>query len=103
MLLTYYFNFDKLKFMYTVSARQLQREYKKVLKKANKVNEPVVVISNNKLQGAVIGISQLEKLRLNAVAEEALKEYKAGKTKSISTKEELEAEFAEIRRIALKK
>ena len=86
--------------MYTISARQLQREYKKVLKKANRINEPVVVISNNKLQGAIIGIDQLEKLRLNAVAEEALKEYKAGKTKSISTMEELEADFEEMRKEA---
>jgi len=89
--------------MYTVSARQLQREYKKVLKKANRVKEPVVVISNNKLQGAVIGIDQLEELRLNAVAEEALKDYREGRTKSISTPDELEIEFAEIRRTARKK
>ena len=30
--------------MLTVSARQLQREYKKVLKKANRAKEPIIVI-----------------------------------------------------------
>ncbi len=84
----------------TVSARQIQREYKKVLEEANKSKEPVIVMSNNKPVGAVIGLDQLEKLRLDAVLAEALEDYKAGKTKSISTQEELEADFEEMRKEA---
>ena len=84
----------------TISARQIQREYKKVLENANKSNEPIIVMSNNKPLGAVIGLDLLEKLRLEAALEEALEEYKAGKTKTISTMEELEADFEEMKKEA---
>lgn len=84
----------------TISARQIQREYKKVLERANASKEPIVVMSNNKAQGAIIGLDLLEKLQLEAVLKEALEEYKAGKTKTISTPEELEADFEEMRKEA---
>ena len=83
-----------------VSARQIQREYKKVLENANKSKEPIVVMANNKPLGAIIGLDLLEKLQLEAVLNEALKEYKAGKTKTISTMEELEADFEAMRKEA---
>lgn len=75
--------------MQTISARQLQREYKKVLEKAKQLKEPIVVISNNKPQGAVIGLELLEKIQLDLVAEEALKEQSLGKTRSIKNDREL--------------
>lgn len=84
----------------TVSARQIQREYKKVLENANKSKEPIVVMSNNKPLGAVIGLDLLEKLQMEAVLKEAIEEYKAGKTKSISTTAELEADFEEMKKEA---
>lgn len=87
----------------TVSARQIQREYKKVLQQANQSEEPIVVMTRNKPIGAVIGLDLLEKLQIEAVLKEAFDEYKAGKTKNISTSEELEAEFAEIKRLSLQK
>lgn len=93
-MLSYYHMFN------TISARQLQREYKKILEQANKIKKPLVVISNNQPQGAVIGLDLLEKLQLEAVLQEAMKEYKAGKIKSISTLEELEADFEEMRKEA---
>ncbi|MBI4036692.1 type II toxin-antitoxin system prevent-host-death family antitoxin [Candidatus Daviesbacteria bacterium] len=80
----------------TISARQIQREYKKVLQQANKLKEPIVVIANNKPLGAVIGLELLEKLQLEAALNEALKEYKAGKTISIDTEEDLEKHFKEM-------
>ncbi len=80
----------------TISARQIQREYKKVLKLANKSKEPIIVMANNKPLGAVIGIELLEKLQLEAALAEALKEYEAGKTKSINTKKDLEKHFKEM-------
>jgi PHD/YefM family antitoxin component YafN of YafNO toxin-antitoxin module len=82
----------------TISARQIQRGYKKVFQDANKSREPIVVMSNNKPQGAIIGLDLLEKLQLDVVFAEALEGYKAGKTKSISTMEELEADFEEMRK-----
>ena len=83
-----------------VSARQIQREYKKVLQKANKSKEPIVVMANNKPLGAVIGLDLLEKIRMEQAVKEALEDYKAGRVKSISTDEELEAEFEEIRKLS---
>lgn len=84
----------------TVSARQIQRGYKKVLENANKSTEPIIVMSNNKPLGAIIGLDLLEKFQMEVVLKEALEAYKAGKTKSISTQDELEAEFEEIRKLA---
>lgn len=84
----------------TVSARQIQREYKKVLKEANRSKKPIIVMANNKPLGAVIGLDILERLQLEAVLEQALADYKAGKTKTISTKEELEADFEEMKKEA---
>ena len=83
-----------------VSARQIQREYRKVLQKANKTKEPIIVMSNNKPLGAIIGLDLLEKFQIEAVLKKALEDYKAGKTKTISTIEELEADFEEMRKEA---
>ena len=79
-----------------VSARQLRRGYKKVLEKANKIKKPLIVMSNNQPQGAVIGLDLLEKLQLEDLLEEALKESRKGKTKVISTEEELEQDLKEL-------
>lgn len=84
----------------TVSARQIQRGYKKVLEKANQSKEPIVVMARNKPVGAIIGLDLLEKLQIEAVLKEALEDYKAGKTKTISTIEELEADFEQMRKEA---
>ncbi len=84
----------------TVSARQLQREYKKVLEKANKSKDPVIVVSNNKPQAAIVSLDILEEIRLNRLEAEAMEEYRKGKTTSISTEEELQAFFDEIREAA---
>ncbi len=89
--------------MQTISARQIQREYTKILAKANKVKEPIIVISNNKPQGAIIGLDLLEKMRLDAIYIEALDDLKKGRVRTISTREELEAEFRRIRRLARKR
>lgn len=84
----------------TVSARQIQRGYKKILADANRLKEPIIVISNNKPQGAIIGLDLLEKLQLDSLLKQALQELKEGKTKSISTLEELEADFEDMRKEA---
>lgn len=84
----------------TISARQIQREYKKVLQKANKSKEPIVVMANNKPLGAVVGLEILERLQIEAVLNQALEAYKAGKTKTISTMEDLEKDFEEMKKEA---
>lgn len=80
----------------TVSARQIQRGYKKVLEDANKSKEPIVVMANNKPLGAIISLELLEKLQLEAVLDEALREYKLGKTVGIETEKDLKKHFKEI-------
>ena len=88
----------------TISARQIQRDYKKVFERVNKENKPIVVITNNKPVGAIISLDLLDKIeksmKLELIVNEALEEYKAGKTKTISTREELEDFFDEVRKSA---
>lgn len=84
----------------TVSARQIQREYKKVLQKANKSKEPIVVMANNKPLGAIVGLEILERLQIEAALSQALEDHKVGRTKTISTMAGLEADFAEMRKEA---
>ena len=84
----------------SVSARQIQREYKKVLKLANKTKEPVVVMANNKPLGAVIGLDLLEQIQLELAVKKALKESKQGKTKVIETVKDLEEDLKELEKYA---
>ena len=87
----------------TVSARQIQREYKKVLQDANKSKEPIVVMANNKPLGAVIGLDLLETIQLEFLVEQALKDSKAGKTKVIKNMKELKADFREMEKYVFSK
>jgi prevent-host-death family protein len=83
--------------MLTVSARQIQRGYRKVLDDANKSEAPIIVMSNNKPIGAVIGLELLEKLQLDLVLKQALKESALGKTVIIDTPKKLQASFEDMR------
>lgn len=87
----------------TISARQIQREYKKVLQKANESAEPIVVMANNKPLGAVIGLDLLEKIQLELIVKQALKESKSEKTKVIETSRDLQEDLKEIERYAASK
>jgi len=44
----------------TVSARELQRDYKAIFVKANQTNQPIFIISNNKPQAVILGLKQAE-------------------------------------------
>lgn len=87
----------------TVSARQIQREYKKVLQDANKSKEPIVVMANNKPLGAVIGLDLLEKIQLEFLVEQALEDSKAGKTKVIKNIKDLKEDFQELEKYVFSK
>ena len=84
----------------TISARQIQREYKKILQKANESKEPIIVMSNNKPLGAIIGLDLLEKIQLELIVKQALKESKSGKTKIIETTKELQEDLKELEEYA---
>ncbi|MDO8573926.1 MAG: type II toxin-antitoxin system prevent-host-death family antitoxin [Candidatus Daviesbacteria bacterium] len=87
----------------TVSARQIQREYKKVLQKANKSKEPIVVMANNKPLGAVIGLDLLEKIQLEILVSQALEDSKLGKTKVIKNMKDLKEDFQELEKYVFSK
>ena len=84
----------------TVSARQIQREYKKVLQNANESKEPIIVMANNKPLGAIIGLDLLEKIQLDLIVKQALKESKSGKTKVIETTQDLERDLKNLEKYA---
>lgn len=87
----------------TISARQIQREYKKVLQEANESAEPIVVMANNKPLGAVIGLDLLEKIQLELIVKQALKESKSRKTKIIETSKDLQEDLKELEKYAASK
>lgn len=87
----------------TVSARQIQREYKSVLLRANKSKEPIVVMANNKPLGAVIGLDLLEKIQLEILVSQALEDSKSGKTKVIKNMKDLKEDFLEMEKYVFSK
>lgn len=40
----------------TISAREMQRNYKKIFDRVKRTKEPVIVISNNKPQAAIVSL-----------------------------------------------
>lgn len=84
----------------SISAREMQREYRQVFAKANKGKKPVVVFAHNKPIGAVIGMDQLERLQMESILKEAVNEYKMKETKTIKSDKDLEKYFAELDKTA---
>lgn len=86
--------------LHTVTARQMQKEYKRIFDRVKETQKPVVVISNSKPMVAIISIEQLEKIAPHYGLREleliAIKEHEEGKTKVIRSVEELEEHFKEI-------
>ncbi|MBI4130334.1 type II toxin-antitoxin system Phd/YefM family antitoxin [Candidatus Roizmanbacteria bacterium] len=53
----------------TISAREIQRNYRQIFNRVRKTNKPVVVISNNKPQAAIVSMDMLGKF--NQLQQEA--------------------------------
>lgn len=49
-----------LSFPRTISAREVQRQYKRVFESVKKTKRPVVVMANNTPQGAIVSLDMLE-------------------------------------------
>ena len=83
----------------TVSVSDIQKNYRKVFDSAKKTKEPIVVLSNNKPDVAIIDYGALEELRriaYEAEIEDTLqtvkvgrKEFKEGKTVKVDSLAEL--------------
>lgn len=74
----------------TVSVSDIQKDYRKVFDRVKRTKEPVVVLSNNKPDVAIVDYESLEKLRKESAERETKialrairqgeKEYREGKT-----------------------
>lgn len=84
----------------TISARELQKSYKQILNRAQEINEPIIVITNNKPVGAIISIDLLKKLDdievLDQIVRDAQAEHRAGKTKKILNQKDLEKDLKQM-------
>lgn len=63
------------------TAREIQRNYRKVFDAVKKTGEPVVVMRNNKPDVAIIDAQKLEEMQAIIEVLQSRKEAKAGKTK----------------------
>ncbi|OGK35240.1 hypothetical protein A3A93_05535 [Candidatus Roizmanbacteria bacterium RIFCSPLOWO2_01_FULL_38_12] len=79
----------------TIPVRDILRDYKKVFDRVKKSGKGVVVIRDNIPQVAIISLEEYEKIQLDNLRNDAIKEYNEGKTRSIDTKEDLENYFNE--------
>lgn len=87
----------------TVTARQIQKDYKRIFDQVKETQKPIIVITNSKPTVAIVSLDFLERvdkpndlLRLRQLELEAIKEHEEGKTKVISTQAELEEYIKEI-------
>lgn len=83
----------------TVSARDIQRNYRKIFDRAKRLKKPIVVLTNNTPDVVIMDVKELEKLYSKAQQAElrqalqAIKTYKsekrAGKLKTLSSLNDL--------------
>ena len=65
----------------TTTAREIQRNYRKIFDEVKKTKEPVVVMRNNKPEVAIIDAKQLEEMQIIMKVLQSREEARAGKVK----------------------
>ena len=73
----------------TTTAREIQRNYRKIFDEAKKTKEPVFVMKNNKPEVAIIDAKKLEEMEAVLAVLESREEARAGKAKVLTSLEEL--------------
>ena len=73
----------------TTTARDIQRNYRKVFDEAKKSKEPVFVMKNNKPDVAIIDATKLEEMEAVLAVLESREEARVGKAKALNSLEEL--------------
>ena len=63
-------------FPLTVSAKDIQRNYRKVFEKVKKTKEPVIVLTNNLPDVAILDVEQLNRLYENVERSEIIQTLK---------------------------
>lgn len=65
----------------TTTAREIQRNYKKVFDEVKKTKEPVFVMKNNRPQVAIVDAKELEEMEAVIAVLESREEARSGKAK----------------------
>ena len=76
-------------FPMTTTAREIQRNYRKVFDEVKKSKEPVFVMKNNKPEIAIIDAKKLEEMEAILAVLESREEARAGKAKVLKSFKDL--------------
>lgn len=95
---------NNLQIYNTVSARELQRDYKSIFAKAEKVQTPIMVISNNKPQGFILSPTTLKRYTDSLSRQELWETIASIQADNLNTNEkEVETDvMAAIKRVRMK-
>lgn len=73
----------------TTTAREIQRNYKKVFETVKRTKEPVFVMKNNKPEIAIIDARKLEEMEAIMAVLQSREEARAGKVKILKSLKDL--------------
>ncbi|MDO8503447.1 MAG: type II toxin-antitoxin system Phd/YefM family antitoxin [bacterium] len=73
----------------TTTAREIQRNYKKVFETVKRTKEPVFVMKNNKPEVAIIDAKKLEEMEAILAVLQSREEARAGKAKILKSLKDL--------------
>jgi len=73
----------------TTTAREIQRNYRKIFDEVKKSKEPVFVMKNNKPEIAIIDAKKLEEMEAILAVLESREEARAGKAKVLKSFKDL--------------
>lgn len=71
------------------TAKQLQKDYRKIFDEAKKTGEPIIVMRNNEPDVAIIDAKQLDEMQAVLDILASREEARAGKTKELKSLKDL--------------
>lgn len=69
----------------TTTAREIQRNYKKIFSMVKRTKQPVFVMKNNKPVVAIVDAKKLEEMQATLEVLQSYQEAKQGKTKELTS------------------
>ena len=78
-----------LTFSNVTTAREIQRNYRKLFNRVKRTKEPLIVMRNNKPDVAIVDFKRLEELEAINVVLESYKEAQEGKVKVLKSLRDL--------------
>lgn len=73
----------------TTTAREIQRNYKKVFSAVKRTKEPVFVMKNNRPEVAIVDVKKLEEMEAILAVLESREEVRQGKGKALISLKDL--------------